>query len=657
MSKKTEMPQPDLELSKSNLLRLLLFCLAFMLYINTIGNRYALDDEFVINNNSTVQKGVKGLAEIFSERYTDGSGASSSYGYRPVVKAVFAVEYELFGENPAISHFINVLLYALSGVLLFNLLKVVLRNYTIYFPFIITVVFIAHPLHTEVVASLKNRDLLISFAASILALRYYLKYNETGKVVSLAFCVFFFLTGYFSKADAVTILAVMPLVSWFFFDHKLKRATVGVAISAISVIMLLMTIKSVLPEAERNLQYYENPLFFEKDLSVRTATAFYSLLINLKLLFFPHPLVYYYGFDMVSLKKWPDLLPVFSMLIHSFLGIWAIIKLKEKHLLSFIILFYLITVSLYSNLVVPAVGIVAERFLYTPSLAFCFFAGYLFFKFSVKRIPSSNESSSVRLKAVPGVLLLLILVAYCGKTVARNRDWKDKLTLYSADIAYQMRSVKALDLLASELLLNAYNEGDPVAKSNNVQKAVLYYTSALQLYPEFPAANNSLASIYCNFFNQYEQAVPLFERAVKNDSSFNQARFNLAVALDKTGRKANACQEFEKLIQADPKSFPLAYSHLGRLYAELGDQSKGIQVNMNAMAVFPGSDLPLISIGQIYLSGKDTATAISYWEKALSVYPGNAQLASWLSQYFRVKGDLKKGSYYQGLSGGFLPHK
>lgn len=99
---------------------LILIIFTFILYGNTLWNKYSLDDDLVIYKNPTVQKGIKGIPEIFTTFYSEGK---QKYEYRPIVKTTFAIEYEVFGENPFISHLINVLLYIATILLIFFLLK------------------------------------------------------------------------------------------------------------------------------------------------------------------------------------------------------------------------------------------------------------------------------------------------------------------------------------------------------------------------------------------------------------------------------------------------------------------------------------------------------------------------------------------------------
>jgi len=161
---------------------LFFFVCTVILYGNTVLNKWAVDDNFVTGpQNELVKKGFSAIPTIFSSFYVDtkGNTGSQQTDYRPIVKLTFAIEYGLWGGNKAgRSHIINILLYFWIITLLFFILKRLLKNYNILFPFLITLLFMAHPVHTEVVASLKNRDELLSFLCGLGGLHFFLMYSE-----------------------------------------------------------------------------------------------------------------------------------------------------------------------------------------------------------------------------------------------------------------------------------------------------------------------------------------------------------------------------------------------------------------------------------------------------------------------------------------------
>ncbi|MBK8366589.1 MAG: hypothetical protein IPL10_03970 [Bacteroidetes bacterium] len=120
-----------------------------------------MDDQFVTENSYT-NKGLKTIKKIFTSYYAESDG-KNNYEYRPIVKLSFALEHELFGVRPWVGHLINILLYAICLLLLYKVLLLIFHQQTSTFNLLIVLLFAVLPIHTEVVASLKNRDVLLCF--------------------------------------------------------------------------------------------------------------------------------------------------------------------------------------------------------------------------------------------------------------------------------------------------------------------------------------------------------------------------------------------------------------------------------------------------------------------------------------------------------------
>src|ERR1700722_12886681 len=132
-----------------------LFVFGFILYGFSIDFGYVLDDNLINANNKFVVQGVHGIPDILTHGYLFGTlGLNDSY--RPLLMIHLAIEKELFGLNPAVNHFFNVFYYGITGVLLFLLLCKIFKNTKALYPFLMTLLFMAHPLHTEVVANIKS---------------------------------------------------------------------------------------------------------------------------------------------------------------------------------------------------------------------------------------------------------------------------------------------------------------------------------------------------------------------------------------------------------------------------------------------------------------------------------------------------------------------
>lgn len=190
----------------------------FLLYGQSLSNGYNIDDDYVCENHELVQQGIKGIPEIFASRYNNSGGVM--FGYRPVTIAVYAIEYQIFGESPAVGHFFNIIYYIIVCIILFfflrNLLRTKFASTIPVLPIVATAIFMTHAIHTEVVLSLKNREeilcLIFCLSSAMLALRYY----DRRKIIDIIFAIILLGIGFLTKESAIVFLAITPLTIIFF---------------------------------------------------------------------------------------------------------------------------------------------------------------------------------------------------------------------------------------------------------------------------------------------------------------------------------------------------------------------------------------------------------------------------------------------------------
>ena len=235
------------------------FFIAFIIYGNSINNEYSLDDEIVIND-PLVQKGVKAIPELFTSHYY--KDRRSEFGYRPIVKVSYSIEYSVFGSKHHVSHFINIIFYAIASCLLFYMLSLLFNTINILFPFVVTLLFIAHPLHTEVVCSLKNRDVLFSFIGSMCAFIFYLKFAHTKRLHYLLLGMLGLVFAGFSKEDSAVYALIIPF-SLFYFKKVSGRELLMVILSIVLLQPAGVLFQNYIVDqgVHHTLLYFENPLF------------------------------------------------------------------------------------------------------------------------------------------------------------------------------------------------------------------------------------------------------------------------------------------------------------------------------------------------------------------------------------------------------------
>jgi len=195
----------------------LVFGLAFILYASIIGGGYNMDDELVTINHRLTSKGISALPEIFSSPYyQDNQGYA--YEYRPLVLATFAIEHQFFGDNAQVSHFLNVLLYALCCLVLFRVLRKLFKNYSPLLAMAITLLFIVHPVHTEVVCSIKNRDEMLGLIFALLTLHVCLIGLQTGKKWWFVLAPVLFTLALLGKITVISFMVIIPVALILFTD-------------------------------------------------------------------------------------------------------------------------------------------------------------------------------------------------------------------------------------------------------------------------------------------------------------------------------------------------------------------------------------------------------------------------------------------------------
>jgi tetratricopeptide (TPR) repeat protein len=406
-----------------------------------------------------------------------------------------------------------------------------------------------------------------------------------------------------------------------------------------------------LPPLERPMSLMENPLAVEGGFLNHIAYAGFTLIFYLKLLLFPHPLRYYYGYNMFPDISLGNIWVILGILLHLALLAYALLNLKKKHLLSFAILAYLTAIAMFSNLVRPAPGIIAERFLLIPSIGFSVALGYFLYRL-VWQNPSSKSVSSLRLA---GILLFtaLILIPYSAKTYIRNTQWRTEYTLYKADMPYLYNSVKANDLYANEIMKSVNRE---LSKPVNVLKfiepqvkeAISHWERAIELQPDFVAALRNLGIVYSRVYKNYDTALFYFNKSLEYKPDDPMTLFNIGMAYEGKKEYGKAVEYLEQSLSLDPGAINTR-SRLANILYGLGEFRRAIDLNQEIMKIAPNESLPYVNLGNYYIFQKDTLIGIRFYEKAVELgAPPDASM--YLSNYYRSKGDAAKSEYYRKIA-------
>lgn len=573
------------------LISFVVFAFAFLLYANTLNHGYVLDDDVVYLKNKDVQAGFSGIKSILNHSFIYGFTGHNDQSYRPLVSIVFAIEKQLLGNNPHTGHFINVLLFALSCLLLY---KLIIRLFgphlsvlPAHFPLWVALLFAAHPIHTEAVANIKGRDDVLNFIFLLLSLTYVLRHIDEGKKKYFLLSVLFFFCSLLCKEMAVTFLAVIPLTVFFFRDVPLKKMSRGLLAFAGAFILYMLIRSSVLDTVtfEEKMKVMNNGLAAATNESDRIATAILILGKYVQLLFFPHPLSWDYSFNQIPIVSFADIKVLLAVLVLGTLGIYAaaigIKKIKfpisqtpysMSQVLAFCILFFFITMSVVSNIFIMIGSTLGERFLFVPSLAFCI----------ALPVALSRFGKNILMGSI-GVIVLV----FSFLTFDRNKDWKDNFSLFASGVEASPNSSRAQSALGSSYREMAEKEPDPRKRLEYFQKAIPYYQKAIEVLPENTEALYNAGVCYYGMGDK-ENALKVYEQVLKIAPEYTNAANNAGVIYFERKEYENAKKYFLQAVKYDPNNSD-ALGNLGAINHNQGNMQEAVEYYKKSLAINPGN--------------------------------------------------------------------
>jgi len=609
------------------LIALFFFLLAIPLYANTLGNDYAVDDALFITDNAYTKSGIRGIPDIFAHDSFQGffleqKSLVSGGRYRPLSIATFALEYQVAGSDPALGHLINLLLYGLSGALLYLLLVRFFQpdaraRWWTAPPFLITLLFMAHPIHTEVVANVKGRDEIMALIFGLSAFHAFLSFGERPGARGIPHLVaggLFILLGLLSKETLIPFLVIIPLGIWFFRSVDSRR--LGTVFGALVVpFAIYFVIRGAFAGPMRIVRTSDllNDPFALASLPERVATIFKTLGIYLRLFFFPHPLSSDYYYNQVPLTQFGDPSSFFPAVLTVGLAVFAVAGIRGKNPIAFGLLFFAISFSIVSNLFFSIGTTLAERFLYIPSLGLAISVVIALRALSEKLMGKEGPR-------VAAVLLILVSAGFSAKTVLRNAAWKDNYTLFSTDVKVSPHSAKIQAALGSTLEEMAGKEKDPAAHRRLLDGAEWHFKRAVAIYPGHSLAWFGLGNLLIKRGkDRAAEAMECYRQVVTFEPDKALAYRNLALAADQTGDHETALQSIRHYRSLKPDDTEAALLEAGYL-EKTGRVDDAIKVYEGFLRAQPRNAQAWGETGLFFArSVHDYTRAIEYLERAISI--------------------------------------
>lgn len=632
---------------------LVLFVFSALLYANTLGHDYALDDAIVIYDNEFTAQGFAGIDDLF--RYDTFRGFFKEEGkanlvsggrYRPFTPVMFAVETAFFGQKPWIGHLGNILLYGLLCVVLYHVLLRLFREKfseekAVFVALTASFLFAAHPVHTEVVANIKGRDEIMTFLGSLSALYFSLRVRKEKKILWTALAAICFFIGLLSKENAITFLGIVPLAFWVFTKAGIKeigRQTAPYIL--VAGIFLGLRANAIAPpdsfsaaeiEQLRNrpkdlmndpFQKLQGTSYVPLSTAEKSATITYTLGVYLRLLLAPINLTHDYYPRHIDIKSWSAPSVLLTLLLYAAAFIWGLLLAWKRNVWGFVLLFYLATFSVVSNIFFPIGTNMAERFLFLPSLSFTMALALGVYYFFVERKKQGKSQYSGAL-----ALLGLITIAYSVMTVVRNPVWKDNFTLFTTDIKVSQNSAKLRNSVGGEMIAQSTKPEFAAQKSQMLTEAIGHLEEAIRIHPGYKNAYLLLGNAL-NYSERFEESVQAYNNALNLDPNYEEAENNLAITYrdagrfygEKKGDITKAMQNLQEAYRRRPNDFETVRL-LGVAYGQTADKQKAVEFFTKATQLEPQNAGAWYDLGTAYyFIGNETKRA-EYHAKALQIDP------------------------------------
>lgn len=588
-------------------LGILVGSIAFILYLNTVNHEYVLDDFSLISENTITTRGIKGIPTIFQNHYRVGYYLIDDGIYRPLSVAMFALEWELSPNNPHLSHWLNVLFYVFTGWLLFITLSKLLKNYNLVIPFLISILFISHPVHTEVVANIKSRDELIGFFLTIASLYYMLKYFEKEKIYYLIVVSFLFFGALLAKETAITMVVLLPVSSYIFVKQSFRKNILPFIFLSIPVILFLFIRNIVLSENDSTYMItpLENVLLATNNIGNRIATEINIMGDYILLLIYPKNLLYDRSYGQITIVNFSDIKVILTLILLIFSGAFCVIKILKKDLIAFGIFIFLVTMTLFSNFIFTIGVAMADRFLYFSSLGFAFVIVMLFIKITKTKLEFEkyiSVSNCFRSNFKLLVFTVPIILFYSFRTIERNKDWKDNLTLFSRDVIKMPNNSRAHSFYANELIRTvAFNETDSILKKNYYLEGIKEFQRSIAIYPkQSPEVFEAIGTAYLKV-NKFDSAEYYYKKGIKLDQTL--------------------------------------INNLGDLYFAKCDYNKAIYVYLKQVKISPNNSMTWLNLGLSYGTLKKYDLALENFLKADQLKPNDPKINFLIATVYQFKND------------------
>lgn len=572
--------------------------IVWLLYADTHEHAFHFDDLHAIQKNETIRS---------YDAFNDVSFWANIHN-RPLALFTFAVNYEQGELDPGPYHRTNILIHALSAILLFFLVRRLLRapamsgspmaRYHWQIPLLVALLFALHPLQVQSVTYIVQRMASMAWMFALAALLSFLH----GRLIQVSgggirkamiwyiIAVITFVAALMSKQSAAAILLVMLAAEYLFVvspSGKPSRAFLagGVAVMSVGAIVVIMSgwipaEKGALPPVEY------------------LATQMRVILKYLQLVFVPVNLTLDYGFS--PSKSLFEPLVIIAALVHLVLFTIAFYLRKRNPFIAFGIFLFFLPLAVTST-IFPIRDVIFEHRLYLSVAGFALVVVSLVLTLLGHR------------RRMAGWLFLALWVGLMGYgTVERNKVWKDDCTLWEDTLEKSPSNSRAWLAVADCLKYRGDQAG-----------ALRHYDEALRLDPENATALNNRGNLKLTM-NDLTGAIADYDAIIgSSPESRSLALLNRGMAFMKKGDHLRALGDFNRIVDEGGVIENQVYFHRALTYVYLGDYDAAERDFLVVLNKEPSHQDAMFNLASALMNMDRIGEAASWYTTLLSYNPGH----------------------------------
>lgn len=570
----------------------LLALVCIIAYSNTFSNEFVWDDELFVVENMHIRE-WENIPSFFTE-LVDGL-------YRPLRTLWYTVVFHIFGLNTFGYHLNSLLLHTIATFLAYGIISALTEKKTV--GFLSALLFALHPMHTERVTGITAGFDLLGIVFMLSAFYLYILHAKANRHGSSLSIYILYILGILSNEEALALPLLIIAYHIAFGSHGIKSA--------------FQRWKSYIPYAVILALYFAFRIFgftgISRPVVGYVGGSFYITFINtLKvfalypwLLIFPYPLI----LDRQTELYYSILsLPILVSILFLLFSLWLLYYFyKKDKIIFFGMAWFWITLLIFTN-IFPTHTLMAERYLYIPSIGFCMILGYIAYNIYNASVKGINRISPLAWKSIIAIIFISILVAYSAITVQRNAEWKNTEVMWSKVMKQNPRSSSAYGYLAGI----AEQKGD-------LKTAMAYFHKAIELNPQDDRTYTNLGVIYAKL-GDYKKAEELIKQTIQRQPTYYIAYDLLALVY----QRQNKVEDAVKIIGVGIKVYPnyykfyntlgIIYSKSGNLEESIKNFEKSIQINRHYANAY-------YNLGLVYLSVNQTSKAKELIKAASELEP------------------------------------